>query len=57
MKKIIVDRLNYLKSDLRQLTKVKLDKRDIDENKVISLLARIDELQRLLKKYLELHNK
>lgn len=41
--------MNALKSQLRELTYVKLDRRDIDENKVIALLARIDELKRLLK--------
>lgn len=58
MRKKILDRLNHLKSELRSevltskerssLTKVKLDSRSIDEDKVIALLARIDELKRLL---------
>jgi len=48
MRKRILDRLNTLKSELRAETQPKLTKR-LDEEKVIALLARMDELKRLLK--------
>lgn len=47
MRKIILDRLNTLKSLLREATYPKLTK-TIDEDKIIGFLARIDELKRLL---------
>ena len=49
MRKIIIDRINQLKSELKELSQPKLTK-TIDEEKVISNLARIDELRRLLVK-------
>jgi hypothetical protein len=47
MRKIIIDRMNYLKSELRKLSQPKITK-TINEEKVIAILARIDELKRLL---------
>ena len=48
MKKRILDRLNILKGELRVEMIPKSNGR-IDEEKIIALLARMDELKRLLK--------
>jgi hypothetical protein len=50
MKKVILDRISYLKSQLREESKKKFTNptKRVDEEKIISLLSRIDELKRLL---------
>lgn len=48
MKKVILDRISYLKSQLREESKQKLITKNVNEEKIISLLSRIDELKRLL---------
>lgn len=49
-KKTLTDRLNHLKSELKQLTSAKMDKRATNEIGTVVLNARIKEVEWLLGK-------